>query len=193
MTFARLLMQDRYVSESLDHRSRVPIKAEAEACFEFAVESALATTNETHFNIYGPYSLQDNEKRILTKAISLSRICIEPSLCSYVSDSSRQWATAAHSLRRASASPVSVTLLWKVACVTKRLRRQRIIPIALISAQKLSTINAERLKSNNSETTRKDAPTAFRTEYERSRDEIRSIWSRKYPPRMQIVPTMPSH
>lgn len=186
-------MQDRYVSESLDHRSRVPIKAEAEACFEFAVESALATTNETHFNIYGPYSLQDNEKRILTKAISLSRTCSEPSLCSYVSDSSRQWATAAHSLRRASASPVSVTLLWKVACVAKRLRRQRIIPIALISAQKLSTINAERLKSNNSETTRKDAPTAFRMEYERFRDEIRSIWSRKYPPRMQVVPTMPSH
>ena len=185
-------MQDRHPSESLGHRSRIPVKAEAEACFEFAVESALATTNEIHFNIYGPYSLQDNEKRILTKAISLSRTCSELSLCSYVSDSSRQWTTAAHSLC-ASSSPVSVTLLWRMACVTKRLRRQRIIPIALISAQKLSTINAERLKSNNSETTRKDAPTAFRTEYERSRDEIRSIWSRKYPPRMQIVPTMPSH
>jgi hypothetical protein len=193
MTFARLLVQDRHPSELLGHRSRVHIKAEAEACFEFAVESALATTNEIDFNIYGPYSLQDNEKRMLTKAISLSRTCSEPSLCSYVSDSSRQWTTAAHSLRRASSSLVSVTLLWKVACVAKRLRRQRIIPIALISAQKLSTTNAERLKSNNSETTRKDAPTAFRMEYERSRDEIRSIWSRKYPPRMQVVPTMPSH
>jgi hypothetical protein len=71
MTFARLLMQDRHPSESLGHRSSIPIKAKYEACFEFAVESALATTNETHFNIYDPYSLQDNEKRILTKAISL--------------------------------------------------------------------------------------------------------------------------
>jgi hypothetical protein len=87
MTFARLLMQDRYVSESLDHRSRVPIKAEAEACFEFAGGSALATANENHFNIYDPCSLQDNVKRILTEAISLSRTCSDPPLCSYVSDS----------------------------------------------------------------------------------------------------------